>query len=502
MDLVWIAAFASNRLSSIAPKLEAALNRSVGLKTFLMVQTPSQRRRASACHGRSRQLTCRKPPRPGGKKLVNSPKFRSRLVIIVLKHGAALLLGILLVAAGVSGRWIVEFILSEDGNIEAQRAILAVGAVQIAAVIAGLYFLVRRPKISFKDLGLSLISFVLILGVLEIGSRIWLTVTSNDAYTLPIDVDPATLRYSPHHYLNYYLTPNYSDQQTSHNSLGYRDREFAAAKPKGTFRIVVLGGSTTYTIRVRNNEKTFTRLLEEILRDKYGYQSVQVINAGVGAYTSWESLINLEFRVLDLDPDLIIIYHGTNDVEARLVPPDSFAPDNSGRRRQWGQPFIPFPIKHSYLMRIIATNLDLGIIPYTGLNGYVGHPGEAPDSATAMEMLDRNLPVYFARNLISMIAVARAHDVDVVLSTWAHSPALNDRASTPHYQRGFGENNAVVREVAANQGVKLFEFDTLMSKDKSYWADGFHVNEEGAALKAELFAKFIHDSGLIATNRE
>jgi lysophospholipase L1-like esterase len=96
--------------------------------------------------------------------------------------------------------------------------------------------------------------------------------------------------------------------------------------------------------------------------------------------------------------------------------------------------------------------------------------------------------------------VARAHDVDVVHTTWAHSPARNDRASTPHYQRGFDENNAVVKEVAADQGVKLFEFDALMPTDKSYWGDGFHVNEEGAALKAELFAKFIHDAGLIAAN--
>ena len=39
-----------------------------------------------------------------------------------------------------------------------------------------------------------------------------------------------------------------------------------------------------------------------------------------------------------------------------------------------------------------------------------------------------------------------------------------------------------------------------MPKDSEYWADGFHVNEKGAAVKADLFAEFIHDSGLIDEN--
>jgi len=52
---------------------------------------------------------------------------------------------------------IVEFVFSEDGNIEAQRAILAVGAIQIAAIAAGLYFIIRRPNVSSKDLDPDLI---------------------------------------------------------------------------------------------------------------------------------------------------------------------------------------------------------------------------------------------------------------------------------------------------------------------------------------------------------
>ena len=61
--------------------------------------------------------------------------------------------------------------------------------------------------------------------------------------------------------------------------------------------------------------------MQTILRDEYGYSNVQVINAGVVAYASWDTLANFEFRVLDLDPDIVIVYHAINDVIARLVDP-------------------------------------------------------------------------------------------------------------------------------------------------------------------------------------
>lgn len=62
---------------------------------------------------------------------------------------------------------------------------------------------------------------------------------------------------------------------------------------------------------------------------------------------------------------------------------------------------------------------------------------------------------------------------------------------------GFKEHNQVVKEVAVEAGTFLFEFASLMPAERKYWADGRHVNEDGALLKAQLFAKFIHGSGAI-----
>lgn len=119
---------------------------------------------------------------------------------------------------------------------------------------------------------------------------------------------------------------------------------------------------------VEDNDKTFPYQLERILRGDYGNNNVEVINAGVGGYDSWESLINLQFRVLDIDPDLIIVYHGTNDVHTRLVLPDAYQGDNSGRRKQWNPPSISF-IEYSLLLRIASRKL--GIMNQVSLEDFV-----------------------------------------------------------------------------------------------------------------------------------
>ena len=353
-----------------------------------------------------------------------------------------------------------------------------------------------------KKLYLAIISVLFTLLILEIATRIWLDFIAPEdvslEYSLYSYLSPDDQRYVRHHYLNYYPNPAYHRGKTHHNSLGYRNDEFPAKKPDGVFRIVLLGGSTTYNIGIDDNDKTLAAQMEKILRDKYGYKNVEVINAGVGGYNSWETLINLEFRVLDLDPDLIIEYEGTNDVHARFVDPASYKGDDSGRRKQWDPPSIFF-LEHSALFRVIFRKL--GVTQQVGIGNFITpKTAYGPVSVTRhdpMELLKKNPPVYYRRNLNNMVAISKANGVDILFSTWAYSPYLDDYASTPYYQKGFEENNDVVKEVAVKNGIPLFDFAAVMPEDKKYWHDGRHVNELGAEKTAELFAAFINDNGLI-----
>ena len=91
-----------------------------------------------------------------------------------------------------------------------------------------------------------LLSVVIPLLVIEIGLRIWFTYFGSDyervIYTYSADEIAAKGAFVGMPYVNFGLSSHYQ----GHNSLGYRGEEITAAKPEGVFRIVALGGSTTY----------------------------------------------------------------------------------------------------------------------------------------------------------------------------------------------------------------------------------------------------------------
>lgn len=419
-------------------------------------------------------------------------------------------LGIILIVVGIFLKRFVELTLVADRQIQHPIYLALLYAFQLIAILSGILLLIKQPSIrsvNKTELLLPVLSILLTFCLLEISARLWLnyiaTSEQYDRYVLYTNIKPADFAFTPHPYLSYYPTPNYRNGQTFHNSLGYRGDEFPLKKPNGVYRIVVLGGSSTYDVRIQDNTNTFTAQLEKQLKEDYGYQNIQVINAGVPGYNSWEILANLEFRVLDLDPDLVIIYEGVNDVHARMVEPSVYRGDDLGRRQVWQAPGVTL-WEHSALLRILSrtmnTTRQVGIDDFTSSPTYLSWPFEhrlLEDNLDPAEILKENPPVYFRRNLENMVAIAKQHNVKIMFSTWASSPYLHDYASEGYYQQGFKENNAVTKEVAADQHIPLFDFAAVMPQDAKYWADGRHSNEAGALVKARLFAEFIDTQGLV-----
>ena len=419
-------------------------------------------------------------------------------------------LGLILIVMGIFLRRLVELTLVSDHRIEAPTLLACFFVFQLLAIASGIFLLIRQPSIRSPrktDIILPIFSILFTFFLLEIGARLWLkyiaTPEQYDRYVLFTSIDPKEFAFTPHPYLSYYPTPNYRKGLTSHNSLGYRSDEIPLEKPSGVYRIVALGGSSTYDVTIQNNADIFTAQLERLLKEDYGYQNVEVINAGVPGYNSWEILVNLEFRVLDLDPDLVIIYEGTNDVHARMVEPSAYRGDDFGRRQAWQVPQVAL-WEHSALLRILSRAMNMtrqvSIDDFVSSPTYLSWPFEyrlQEDNLDPAEILKENPPIYFHRNLENMIAVANEQGVEIMFSTWAYSPYLNDYASENYYQQGFKENNEVVKEVATIRQIPLFDFAEVMPQDAKYWADGRHVNEAGALEKARLFAEFIDTQGLI-----
>ncbi len=99
------------------------------------------------------------------------------------------------------------------------------------------------------------------------------------------------------------------------NSFGFRDRERTLEKPAGVFRIAVLGDSFTEARGV-DMDKTFTALAENYLRSCPGFKGgVEVLNFGVSGYGTGQELLELEKKVWQFDPDLILLqFFAGNDL--------------------------------------------------------------------------------------------------------------------------------------------------------------------------------------------
>lgn len=299
----------------------------------------------------------------------------------------------------------------------------------------------------------------------------------------------------PMPYINYVPSP----QNPEHNALGYRGPDVLIPKPEGTFRIVALGGSTTYS-SATTSEESYPMQLWQILRDEYAYTHVEVVNAGVSGYTTWEILVNLVFRVLELEPDMIIFYEAVNDTVPREhTSADCYRGYNVLRGLNPARGFWierDSPLSPSVLHRVIGINLGLMENPLT-LDSHFETPqaGCAADSGDVWERAEANRPVYYERNLRNIIAIAQANGIIPVLSTWVFDPE-GDRPEV--WTLEIGEHNDIVRALAAEMGAPLYDLAAKFPHDRALWTDdAVHMTALGTHEQARQYAEFLVNEGLI-----
>lgn len=299
-------------------------------------------------------------------------------------------------------------------------------------------------------------------------------------------------------YVGYVPHPDFPE----HNTLGYRGPEIALPKPEGMFRIVALGGSTTYSTGT-GPQDSYPAQLERILREDYDYANVEVINGGIPGYTSWDTLVNYLLRVVELEPDLLIVYDGINDVRPRAASDacyqgaNAFQGLNPVRGVYRSLPDIPIA---STLYRLAAINLgwmpDPSALEGVNLDTYYGCLQDFDNSRIA-----EHPPVYFERNLRDLIVLARSQGVQVMLSSWVYSPTISSVDLPPAWFPAIAEHNAILARLAQTYDLPFYDLAaTSFADDESYFAgsDPVHLSAVGTREQASRYAAFIDVTGLIA----
>jgi len=100
------------------------------------------------------------------------------------------------------------------------------------------------------------------------------------------------------------------------NSQGLRDYEYSFAKPPETYRIMMLGDSTTLGWGVPL-EATVPKVLERELNEgrPLGIDRFEVLNAGVGNYNTVQEVAYYETIGKAFDPDFVVLVFFINDPE-------------------------------------------------------------------------------------------------------------------------------------------------------------------------------------------
>ncbi len=348
---------------------------------------------------------------------------------------------------------------------------------------------------------------IVLFGFGELVSRLWLGFLANDAQVLRFErfenIDQQLFQYSGHPDIGYYPTPNYSnDNGCSHNSLGYRGDEFSVKKPTGTYRIVLVGGSTTYSSNIDDNSLTYPVLMQKILTEDYQHNNVEVINAGVPSYATRETLRSFDLRVLKLKPDMVIVCHTVDQLKSQFIDPYLRTPirvwskilQNGDCDKWW---------EYSYLIRITARLLHPTAPNTDRLLKISAEEDILTANSSDNEPIKRNIKfegeipsIYFQQNLDSLIYKAKANAIKIVLATSPFSSEVDFKNSefkpTDNFKYVINEHESVIKNLATKYDIPLFDLEQLMPQDGKYWSNQLQVNEAGSRMKAKFYAEWIH----------
>lgn len=323
----------------------------------------------------------------------------------------------------------------------------------------------------------------------------------------------ATISDMYHPYLQNTPVPNDAAQHV--NRWGFRGDDLEQAKADDVFRIFVFGGSTVYCGTVPF-EQTHCRVMEQRLREAYPQFRIEVQNLGADWHTTEHDIIKLLFFAQDFSPDLVISFHGINDL-ARSLSPDMLAegPYWSDYRHYLGAtaslathgrklPWFVAGVAGHWCSDLRFDQIRIHGPEGQGLNGMRTYfvPKAYPVDVTRW----RSLPA-FERNMRDFVAIARAKGIHVLLGT---QPSLyrddltkeeqqlllfplshhfrGERPSLRSMIEGLRLFNDSTRRTAAELAVDLVDLERRMPKQTEYLYDDVHFTKAGNELIGNAFA--------------
>ena len=301
----------------------------------------------------------------------------------------------------------------------------------------------------------------------------------------------SVLRYRAHPYFNYTGNPDFRSNQGNqlHDAIGLRPSDIDLRnKPAGTYRIVALGGSTTYGMYFEKADSVWPILVGSGLRETLG-REIDVINAAVPNYTTFEMLGLATMWLPEFDADLVLIHTGLNDAFS-VGYPDEGGPDNTTFRKPWRYRPIPVTTKKAMRTSRLIRLLGMNWIQRSGhqVGGMtLAMQRDQPSDADVRANIKSASGKYFRRNLDTLLTLVRHTGAEPVLVTIPLNPNYEQDKGLFYdaVSQAVLRNNEIMKQLAIERNVLLVDLYPAM-RDPATYVDAAHVNPQGMVRKAQI----------------
>ncbi|MFA6142147.1 MAG: SGNH/GDSL hydrolase family protein [Candidatus Omnitrophota bacterium] len=268
------------------------------------------------------------------------------------------------------------------------------------------------------------------------------------------------------------------------NSLGFRGPELL--DPKTKTRLFMMGGSSTLGAD-NNDDNTYPYLTRKLLKEVYG-KDIEVVNAGVGGMNIREIYYFLKNEIFDLKPDIITVYSGYNNWNAKSY-------EGTGLRSQL------FKIKMFLLSKsllLCTLNEKIYLMKGKRVDAVWYNPGCAEKILN-----DKKVWGDFELYLEKVCEEATAHKIRLILITQPlYLTSVNpktfwedERLWKKHYEI----SNDLIRNTAKRYSLECIDaadtVDRYPREDKDrMFVDVVHLTDYGNSVIAEIIAQKLNSA--------
>jgi lysophospholipase L1-like esterase len=305
------------------------------------------------------------------------------------------------------------------------------------------------------------------------------------------------------------------------NNMGFRGDYLASPKPQDEFRIFLVGGSTAECLTVDDSQAINTVLQNELARNIPVGLTAKVYNAGKSGDRSYDHIAMIVHRLVHLEPDMIVVFSGFNDLNASMKNADYLHYRHNGYERRLTAPA---------LVMMLATEFQLGRRAQSVIRSLTGKTDrqvfeEIPVKTNYREKVKvrlsvpvssetprTDLPAY-RRNLTTIEGVARSHGIRLIFmtqpSSWNSSidPSIrNWHWMTYRAGKTYSEDsmdaaltlvNGVMLDVSKERGIPVLDLARSLPKSTEFFIDDVHFTAKGAQEIGVQLASLILGKGLV-----